>query len=221
MPNNPNKLFNLLKDKDDNHVVCFIDERPYFPYIVRCRVPKEEYDKIIKYRWINNAYKYRTHNFILSKEDHHIYYEGPTSRGFNYYLSVEDFDKAVEMITSNLLSQAKSKQDLTLTAFGKTYRARIRATKYMYPENLALSIETYLSEYRVWEPFSRLTVNLPDQNKLNSDEGFLDVNQNWDIAKFVEDNKLGTPTGKKVRPEGSYVTYPLYKWDLTKIENNF
>lgn len=63
-------------------------------------------------------------------------------------------------------------------------------------------------------PFATITKNLSD--RLHYDEAYVDVGNCLWALDLIDDYQLGTFTGE-VKSRG-YVTYPLYKFNLDKIE---
>ena len=85
-------------------------------------------------------------------------------------------------------------------------------TKYSYPPNLA--IQLYNVEEDFLEPFAMLTVNLPCL--CERDCSFVDVNDCPWVEKFIEDHKIGIPTGRRM--QSGYVTYPEYRFDMEELK---
>jgi hypothetical protein len=80
--------------------------------------------------------------------------------------------------------------------------------------NLAIQLVTWEEGYpEVW---SDLTVNLEDN--LESDCAYIDINNNGvEILQWIEDNKLGVPTGKITY--SGFCQYPQYKINLDLLSN--
>ena len=93
--------------------------------------------------------------------------------------------------------------------WGGEYEVEALRAKYSNNDNLAIILRCENGE-----PFSTLTVNL--NQKLSPNEAFVDINNNPTAVEFIEENGLGEATGR-VGFSG-YCAYPLYKFDLTKIE---
>lgn len=79
--------------------------------------------------------------------------------------------------------------------------------------NLAIILWSYTEEFQDHEEYATLTVNL---GSVPGGCAFLDTNNLPNAEQFVLDNCLGKPTGWK--QQSGYCTYPLYKFDLEKLE---
>lgn len=85
--------------------------------------------------------------------------------------------------------------------------------KIEHYQNGNTAIQAYCKD---GDPFACLTVNL---GKLDSKEyTYLNVNLwGFNVEKFFNDNKLGEKVEGKTKQSG-FVTYPLYKLNLKKIQ---
>ena len=96
--------------------------------------------------------------------------------------------------------------------FGTEWDLTLYKSHYTYGGGLAVIANTPEGEC-----FAVLTVNLEtfdlDGNK---EYAFIDTNNNPWAEKFLVDNNIAQHTNIKV-PQG-FCTYPLYKFDLTKLE---
>ena len=78
--------------------------------------------------------------------------------------------------------------------------------------NLALMLQT--EQDGVTEDYATITVNFSDE-LLSPNQAYLDTNNMPEVEKFIEDNRLGKPTGRtKV---SGFCTYPLYEFDLFRL----
>ena len=66
------------------------------------------------------------------------------------------------------------------------------------------------------ECYGNLTVNLGE--RLPSDMAYVDTNNMPDAIRFIEENKMGTFTGKKSR--SGFCEYPLYRFDLNFFDES-
>ena len=96
--------------------------------------------------------------------------------------------------------------------FGTEWDLTLVRSHYNYGRGLAVIANTPEGEC-----FAVLTVNLETSN-LNSDEeyAFVDTNNNPWAEKFLIKNNIAQPTNIKV-PQG-FCTYPLYRFDLSKLK---
>ena len=99
------------------------------------------------------------------------------------------------------------------TPYGQTYEVCFEAERYANNHNLALQLY-FKDEDGMLMPFSTLTINLREPHEPNC--SFVDTNDNPWAEKFITDNKLGKPTGRKMR--SGYCEYPQYQFDLKEIE---
>ena len=65
------------------------------------------------------------------------------------------------------------------------------------------------------EPFADLTVNIID---LPKDEAAIDTNDLTGITEWIEQNKIGAPTGRYIT--SGFCSYPIYKLNLENIKKN-
>lgn len=83
---------------------------------------------------------------------------------------------------------------------------------YLYNGNTQLN-----ATCRNGEPYGRLTVNLPFPLE-SPDLAFLNINLfGVDVEKFITENGLGEKVEGRDTKNG-YLTYPLYRLNLTKIK---
>ena len=92
------------------------------------------------------------------------------------------------------------------------WKVKLQITRYYNNGNLAI-ILTANSETKD-ELFACITVNLDDI--LMPNQAYLDINNCVGIERFVLDNKLGKPAGRKMT--SGFVTYPLYEFDLERCK---
>ena len=97
------------------------------------------------------------------------------------------------------------------TEFGNYNVKVIRST---YRNNNRLAIR--LMDRQDDAPVSVLTVNLVDEAIESDNLAFVDTNNNPNILEFIKENALGEFTGRYGR--SGYCTYPLYRFDLDKLE---
>lgn len=103
---------------------------------------------------------------------------------------------------------------LTNTYTGEKYKIRLYFGKYELGKHLCVELRYYDTEYDDYLPYTRLTVNFP--NELKDDEAFLDVNNFPEGVRFVKENKLAKPLYQG--RQNGYVIYPLYKFNLNKLK---
>ena len=97
-------------------------------------------------------------------------------------------------------------------SYGKTYNVRIVAYKYANNKSLALSLITDEGE-----PFCNLTVNIMDSMIwANETTAFVDTNNCPWAEEFITENELGEYM--EIRGASGFCTYPLYKFNLEKLE---
>ena len=95
-----------------------------------------------------------------------------------------------------------------VTDFG-TYD--VIAYKHRYYDNNNLAVELITRDR---EPFARLTVNLGP--KLRRDHAFVDTNNCPWAPQFLQEHNLAKPVGAV--GHSGFCDYPLYKFDLSKLE---
>ena len=74
----------------------------------------------------------------------------------------------------------------------------------------------YLAVHDIDGDLTAVLTKCLDGMTLHEDEAYVDVNNCPWAKDFIEINKLGTPTG--VSTGSGYCLYPLYKFDLEKVE---
>ena len=99
------------------------------------------------------------------------------------------------------------------------HKIKLQLTRYRNDNSLAITAMCYEEEYKYWKPYGTLTVNLnyDDCDPAPEDCAYLDTNNIQGIEEFITENKLGEFTG--IRKQSDYYTYPLYRFDMTKIKN--
>ena len=96
--------------------------------------------------------------------------------------------------------------------YGRIHPITLEFERYAVNNGLAIEMVTWEEGYP--EPWSMLTVNLDDQ--LESDCAYVDTNNNGqDITAWIEQNKLGVPTGR-IGFSG-FCTYPEYRFAIEKF----
>ena len=93
----------------------------------------------------------------------------------------------------------------------------VEALRETYHSNGTLAIQLVSEENG---PVSNLTVNLHDNHvceNLGPEYAFVDTNNCSNAEEFIEENSLGEFTG--VYAESGYCTYPLYRFDLSKLSS--
>lgn len=89
----------------------------------------------------------------------------------------------------------------------------VTLSKKSYANNGNLAIQMFEEEDGIPFPFATLTVNL--DKKLPGDVAFVDTNNCPWAEAFIEENGLGSPTGRL--GQSGFCFYPQYKFDLSKI----
>lgn len=103
---------------------------------------------------------------------------------------------------------------LNLFFYGNNYDIAFNIDKYVENGNLYIGMDDFNEGYPC--PFGDLTVNLSAKCKENC--GFVDVNNNPGIEKFIRENNLGKPTGRML-PSG-WVFYPEYEFNMEIINQH-
>jgi hypothetical protein len=86
-----------------------------------------------------------------------------------------------------------------------------------------LSADTYRADdspaIRAWSmedgPIATITVCL-DDDRLEPNQSYVDTNNCPWAPEWIEENGLGRNTGKRAR--SGYCTYPLYEFDMLRIQ---
>ena len=94
-----------------------------------------------------------------------------------------------------------------------SYFLCLTSSKVLYAEPDGLVVY-FKDEDSMLMPYSTLTINLREPHEPNC--SYVDTNDNPWAEKFITDNKLGKPTGRKMR--SGYCEYPQYQFDLKEIE---
>lgn len=98
--------------------------------------------------------------------------------------------------------------------FGKDYELAIKV--YQYAGNGRLAIGLSCQEDGYFEPYTMLTVNLPDE-QVGPGEAFIKTcDENTGLMEFVLENRLG-----KVLPEAGvsgFCTYPKVAFDMERLK---
>lgn len=98
-------------------------------------------------------------------------------------------------------------------AFGDMVEVKLTKEAYSNNGSLAIILWSYNPEFEDHEEYATLTVNF---GMTSSDHAFLDTNNLPNAEEFVIDNELGEHTGQF--NHSGYCTYPLYKFDIEKLE---
>jgi len=99
------------------------------------------------------------------------------------------------------------------------YKIKLQLTSYGNDNSLAITAKCYEEEYKHWEHYGPLTVNLnyDDCDPAPEDCAYLNTNNINGVEEFVTENKLGEFTG--ITKQSGYCTYPLYRFDMAKIKS--
>lgn len=89
----------------------------------------------------------------------------------------------------------------------------VTLAKKNYQKEGNLAIQMYEEEDGIPFPFATLTVNLG--KKLPPDTAYVDINNCPWGEEFIEENALGSPTGRLA--QSGWCFYPEYRFDLSKI----
>ena len=89
----------------------------------------------------------------------------------------------------------------TLKAYGETKKIRLQETAYV-DGTFAIAMYSWNEEYRGWEPWDVLTVNLPQTDKKGR-KAFVQTDK---YLEFVLDNNLGVITGGNARSGYNHYT---------------
>jgi len=97
---------------------------------------------------------------------------------------------------------------MKIKQFGGEYEVSVHKANY-YNGNLAITLICDNGE-----PYGIITKNLCDG--LPRDQAYADTNNMPDAERFIKENGLGEFTG--ATKDSGYCTYPLYKFNLDKLE---
>ena len=98
--------------------------------------------------------------------------------------------------------------------FGNKYNITLKISSYEEGGSLDIAMLYYDIDFKTDMPYGVLTVNLCQE--LEPDCAFVDTNNcGENIMRFIEDNKIGVPTGKTAR--SGFCTYPEVKFNLERI----
>lgn len=107
----------------------------------------------------------------------------------------------------------KDLQFIQFNAWGVDHETVIEVGKYVFGNNLALNLEARTEDGL--EPYSNITVNLPDERKSGPNCAFVDTNNFGMAEEIISEYKLGKPTGHY--GYSGYCSYPEYKFDMDEI----
>lgn len=102
---------------------------------------------------------------------------------------------------------------MEVTSWGKTYTVAVKEEKYWDNGGLAITMDYFDEEYECWMPFATLTVNL---GRIGYDHAYVDTNNCPWAEEFIAKYGLGKFTGEY--GYSGFCAYPLYKFDMDKIE---
>ena len=94
---------------------------------------------------------------------------------------------------------------------------KIKLEKGWYEgDQLAITAICWDPDLKFWEPYGTLTKNLnyEGDDPAPEDCAYLDTNNIKNVEEFVKD--FAEFTGK--RKQSGYCTYPLYKFDIAKLD---
>ena len=96
--------------------------------------------------------------------------------------------------------------------YGGEYEIALHKGVYLHGGNLYINL-LCKTEYG-WEPYSNLTVNLPEN--LPENQAFIDTNNNgFGITEWIKKHKLGKFTGKF--GYSGFCSYPLFEFDMNEV----
>ena len=95
--------------------------------------------------------------------------------------------------------------------FGKTFLINLVRHTYLHPRTLC--VQSYTTE---GEPFATLTVNLVSKHQTFT-RAFIDTNNCPWAEQFLVSNDIAHPVGNITATSG-YCSYPLYEFDVNKLE---
>lgn len=108
---------------------------------------------------------------------------------------------------------------LKLKSYDEEYDIKFQLTNYASNNSLAILMMCFDKEYKYWEPYGYLTVNLEEfSDGLPEDCAYVDTNNLEGIGDWIVENKLGEPTG--MVGYSGYCSYPMFQFDLAKIKEN-
>lgn len=109
--------------------------------------------------------------------------------------------------------------EITFVFFGKEYKARFWKNNYLNNNNTYIGILTWDEQYKYWEPWGDLTVNLDVQ--LEANKGFINVNYSGhEIVAALMEKGYVKDTG--ILRQSGFCVYPLVEFSeefLNAIEN--
>lgn len=100
--------------------------------------------------------------------------------------------------------------EIEFNFLGETHTARFFRDEYANNGSLYVGVITYDEEYKEWEHWSDLTVNLPgmcpDENKafINTNNCAPEIIKGLEKAKFIKNTGVTRPSG--------FCVYPLYEF---------
>ena len=96
-----------------------------------------------------------------------------------------------------------------INLYGTDYEVSLVKSAYMNNDNLYIGLKGTEGE-----PFADLTVNI---STLPENQAAVDTNNCPWAEDFIIENRLGSNTG--IRLKSGYCSYPVYEFDLNKINN--
>ena len=109
--------------------------------------------------------------------------------------------------------QSNSKKLLTLKTPYATYKVSLGL--YAYVDNKRPAILLTCWEDGEEEPFTTITVNIPNEEVGGTNCNFVDTNNLPYICTFIEENNLGEHTG--MYGLSGYCIYPEYQFNIDEI----
>ena len=106
---------------------------------------------------------------------------------------------------------------MKVNLYGTNYTiSKVEIDRYNADNSLAIQLYSWCKDYGGFnEPFAMLTVCLNDKTIKKDNMSYLDTNNCPWGEDFVEKYGLGKPTG--MLGFSGYCAYPLYEWDLDKL----
>ncbi len=103
---------------------------------------------------------------------------------------------------------------LELRAWGGMHTITLEVEKYA--DNGRLAIQMWCEDDGFLEPWSSLTVNIPDRELTDENCAFIDTNNNGEeICHWLIENKLAEHTNRRVT--SGFWSYPEFRFNMAEV----